>query len=150
MAAPLADVLNEHERACADARETLRHASDRAHSPSLRSTFEQQANFFEECCESLQGLVIQLDETPAQSGTSAGAVRRGIAALRDTFTTADDEALLGDCRASIDHVAALYRAALSTVNPDPINALLARQYLQIDQIRADFASYATAFAEPVG
>ena len=150
MAKELIAVLNELEEAGSDAAATLHRAAENARSPSLRATFEEHTTVLRRICQELQDLVVEWNETPAESGTSAGALRRGFATMRDALAGPDDAQLLAECMRSIEHAEPLYRAASITVEPEPTKALLAKHSLQLQSLRADLASLLKAFSAPPG
>ena len=122
---------------------------EQAQSPSLRATFDKQAKLLKRCCTELQDRVVALNETPVESGTPSGAIRRGIATLRDSVSAPDDLTLVTESLRHIERIEARYQEAVGAAAAEPMHALFARQYLQIQQCRAELADFARAFTAPV-
>jgi len=76
----------------------------------------------------LQVLVSECGGTPDDSGSISGAMHRGWVAVRGTLSGYTDVGMLEECERGEDVAKSRYQKALSRPLPEPIRAVVERQY----------------------
>jgi uncharacterized protein (TIGR02284 family) len=142
------DVLNDLIQTCNDGAKGFSACAEQAKAPELKSVFSARAAECARAAEELQAQVLASGGKPEQGGSSGGAIHRGWAKLRSTFTPADDHAVLEECERGEDVAVAAYRKALEKELPPHIRSLVARQaegaQRNHDQVRALRDRYPTS------
>lgn len=127
--------LNELIETSKDGEEGFRTAADNVENVVLQTFFVEKAERCREGAEQLQDIVRAMGDTPARSGSMAGAVHRLWVNIRGTFSGMDDAAILAECERGEEAAAHAYEEALNQPLPDDVRRVVARHYAEINANR---------------
>ncbi len=142
-------VLNELIETCKDGAKGFASAAEKADSPELKSLFAKYAAQRTSFAADLDGQVLSLRGTPAESGHAAAVVHRGWIDIKTAFVGNDDKALLNECERGEDYAKKAYMDALTEELPSDARAIVQRQSVEVkaahDKVR-DLRNQANALA----
>lgn len=124
----LIEVLNDLLDNCRDGEYGFRTCSAQCESPELKAVFEARAVDCQRAAAELESAVAGLGGTPAEGGTTAGALHRGWVTLRGTVSANDDLSILEECERGEDAALERYRDALKETLPANIASMVRAQY----------------------
>jgi uncharacterized protein (TIGR02284 family) len=118
-------------------------ASDLRESP-LKSLFNRFSSQRARFVSALQRAITEVGGFAANSGTVGGALRRGWLDLKAALEGGDARLLLVECERNEVVTEAIYEAAMREVLPDPVRALLERQYAAIKEAHRELRRHGAA------
>ncbi|MDP9053060.1 MAG: PA2169 family four-helix-bundle protein [Acidobacteriota bacterium] len=125
--------LNGLIETCKDGEEGFRTAAEKLNHPGIKSEFLrfslQRASFAGE----LQAEVTRMGSEPAQSGSTAGGIHRGWIRLKSAITGDTDQGILEEAERGEDAALKNYHDALAKNLPSDIQAIVSRQWQEIQQ-----------------
>lgn len=122
------DVLNDLIENSRDGQYGFNTCAEHVKSPELRDIFLARATACQTAVSKLQVLVSECGGTPDDGGSISGAMHRGWVAVRGTLSGYTDVGMLEECERGEDVAKARYEKALSRPLPEPIRAVIERQY----------------------
>jgi uncharacterized protein (TIGR02284 family) len=133
-------VLNELIETSKDGEKGFAKAAQDARDAALKSLFSEYAERCRSSAVELQSLVLDQGGTPAKTGSSAAALRRGWMSVKEALTARKDLAILEECEKAEDYAKAEYRKALTQDLPADVRAVVERQNQGVianhDRVRA--------------
>lgn len=135
----IVDVLNQLIENCRDGQYGFESCAEHVEEPSVRNVFLARASECQSAALELQALVLQYGGKPDDGGSMSGAVHRGWVAVKGTLAGYSTHAVLEECERGEDVAKARYRKALEQGLPEPVRAVVERQYQGVlrnhDQVR---------------
>lgn len=136
----IVNILNELIETCKDGEYGFSACAKHVASSDLRDLFLRRADDCRRASQELTEQVMQYGGSPDKGGSASGAMHRGWVAVRGSLTGYSDVAMLEECERGEDAAKARYRKALEEDMPEPLRALIERQYLGVqnnhDQVKA--------------
>lgn len=133
------DTLNDLIETCKDGEYGFRSCAEHVKSPEIRTLLIARAGDCQTAANELQSYVSQYGGQPEDGGSASGAVHRGWVAVKGKLVGFTDLAMLEECERGEDVAKARYRAALKEDLPEPVRAVIDRQYQGVlrnhDQVR---------------
>lgn len=114
-----------------DSRDGFRHASEATNDLTLQSAFEQLAIDRDAQADELARFVAWSGEAPRREGSLSAAAHRAWMTIRESVSWDDRYAILCEVERGEDAIKAAYESALETCAGNPINDVLARQYVAV-------------------
>lgn len=121
-------VLRDLIRTCREGSEGYRTAAERVEDAELRSLFEGYADQRRFFLGELEKEVRRLGEDPRDMPTLGDALEHSWMSIRDAITANDRESVVAECERGEDTAVTTYRYALDAPLPEPIHAIVERQY----------------------
>ena len=121
------DALEDLAECCKDGEYGFRTCAEQADRQDLKSLFLQRADDCRSGAQELYTQIRKLGGTPDDGGSAAGAVHRGWVAVKATFSTYDDKAVLEEAERGEDNALARYRKALKQNLPADVKQVIERQ-----------------------
>ncbi len=133
-------VLNELIETCRNGQAGFAKAASEVADPHLRKTLgeysEQRAQF----ALQIGVFVRQIGGEPEGTGSVAGALHRGLMAVKSAVTGGSEASILAECARGEDSAVATYRKSLgSNQLPPGSRELVETQLLQIEEVRGRIA-----------
>ena len=127
-------VLNELIQTCKDGSAGFQNAADNVKDVDLKPLFEKYAAQRREFAVKLQAMVAQLGGEAENSGSTAGAIHRGLMDLKAVWTDLDRKATLNECERGEDYAIKAYKKAMDdeSIHADA-KALISAQYSDVKQ-----------------
>ena len=122
------DTLNDLIETSKDGEFGFRTAADCVRNSDTKEIFLRRAEECRNAAAELAGLVVEYGGTAEVSGTTGGAVHRGWVTLKSKLASSPDKTILEETEKGEDTAMAHYRRALEKSLPDPVRALIQRQY----------------------
>jgi uncharacterized protein (TIGR02284 family) len=132
-ASEVRSILNDLIETCKDGDEGFRSAAEKLKDPGIRSQFLQFALQRAQFAGELQAEVTRMGSEPAKSGSTTGALHRGWIGLKSALTGDNDHSILEEAERGEDTAVKNYRDALAKNLPGDIEAIVQRQFKQIQQ-----------------
>ena len=139
------EVLDDLAESCKDGEYGFRACAEQADRQDLKSLFLRRADDCRGAAQELYAQIRTLGGKPDDGGTTAGALHRGWVAVKTTFTSYDDKAVLEEAERGEDAALGRYRKALKETLPAAIRQIVERQqqgaqrnHDQIKQLRDQF------------
>ena len=126
-------VLRTLIESCREGSEAYRNAAQRIEDVELQSLFTRYAEQREGFLTELNNEVTRLGEEPGSMQTLTEALDNAWTSVRDAVTANDRESVVAECERGEDEAVSKYREALASPLPDPIRAVVARQYEDVQQ-----------------
>src|ERR1043165_4252557 len=127
--------LNNLIETLKDGQQGFREASENAHSPDLKSFFNQVSLDRAQMVGEFQQEVRALGGDPENSGSTAGALHRTWIDIKGSLTGRDDKAILNEAERGEDSAVKAYEDALKESNlPANVRTLIQRQFVNIKQV----------------
>ena len=127
------DTLNDLIETCKDGEDGFRQCAERAPASPNRAFFETGARRCGESAAELQALVRQLGGDPEKRGSVIAAVHRGWLNIKTALTSNDEKPVIDECERGEDVAMKSYQEALEKVLPDNVRAVVARQFLGVQE-----------------
>ena len=121
------DALDDLAECAKDGEYGFRACAEQAKRQDLKSTFLQRADDCRSAAQELYEQIRGLGGTPDEGGSAAGALHRGWVAVKATFSTYDDKAVLEECERGEDNAKARYTKALKQPLPANVKLIVERQ-----------------------
>ncbi len=129
--------FNELIETSLDTERNFRAASEEAYHPDLKQLLRDCASDSAHAAAELQAAVKALGGRPEEIGTTGSTVRRGWLHLKALALGRDEGAILEECE-RFEHDAELrYEHALGVEMPEPMHALVQRQYEDLRRHQQD-------------
>ncbi len=139
----MADTSNDYLSAvnsviavCKDAEEGFRGAADAVKNPSLKSLFQQYSSQRAGFAEQLRAALKQTGNEPSDPSGVAGAMHRGWIVLKGVLTGHSEHQILEETERGEDLSMSRYRDALAKSLPADLQALVQRQFSEVQQAHA--------------
>ena len=121
------DALQDLAECCRDGEYGFRACAEQAKRQDLKSTFLQRADDCRSAAQELNDQIRSLGGTAENHGSTAGALHRGWVAVKATFSTYDDKAVLEEAEHGEDNAKARYAKALKQPLPAGVKLIVERQ-----------------------
>ncbi|WP_119154889.1 ferritin-like domain-containing protein [Caldimonas tepidiphila] len=122
------DTLNTLIETCKDGEYGFQQCAEHVKSTDLRTLFNDRAESCRRGAQELQSLVTQYGGTPDTGSSASGTLHRGWVSVKGMLTGHSDEAMLEECERGEDAALERYRNALAKPLPEPVRAVVERQY----------------------
>jgi uncharacterized protein (TIGR02284 family) len=126
-------VLRELIESCREAADGYRSAAEHVDDGVLRSLFASHADERSRYLAELEQEVLRLGEDPGPMRTLPEILARGWAGAREALGASSRDAVVAACERGEDEAVATYRKALEAPLPEPIHAIVERQYRGVEQ-----------------
>lgn len=126
-----ADTLNGLLETLRDGEQGFQSAADGLEDAELRRVFVSFSAQRREFAVELEAELRRLGEEPAERGHVAGALHRGWINLKAAVTGKDEGAIISEAERGEDVAVKNYREALQKGLPAPIQTVVERQYVQV-------------------
>lgn len=123
----VADVLNDLIENSHDGEYGFRTCAEEVESANLKRVFAERAAGCRTAANELAQLVTQYGGTPADGGTTSGAMHRGWVHVKGAVGANSEESILNECERGEDAALARYRKALKNALPADVRAVIERQ-----------------------
>lgn len=123
----VADVLNDLIENSHDGEYGFRTCAEEVESANLKQVFAERAAGCRTAANELAQLVTQYGGTPADGGTTSGAMHRGWVHVKGAVGANSEESILNECERGEDAALARYRKALKNALPADVRAVIERQ-----------------------
>ena len=127
------DLLNDLLQTCRDREQGYRTARDGVKDTALRQLFDSYVQQSIRFGHELEAEIRQRGEAREPGGTLAGAAFRGWMNIKAALTGGGESAVLGECERGEDVAVEHYQRALRHPLPDDLQALLSRQWSEMEQ-----------------
>ncbi len=124
--------LNDLIETCKDGERGFRQAADAVKDSNMQTLFREYARQRSEFASRLQRQVSRLGHELEQPGSVTAAVHRGWMGLKAALS-GGGEAILDECERGEDSAVEAYRGALEKNLPSGIQAIVQRQYEQVQR-----------------
>lgn len=121
------DVLNDLIENSHDGEYGFRTCAQEVESASLKQVFSERAAGCRAAADELAQLVKQYGGTPADGGTTGGAMHRGWVHVKGAVGANSEASILNECERGEDAALARYRKALKQTLPAEVRAVVERQ-----------------------
>lgn len=121
------DVLNDLIENSHDGEYGFRTCAEEVESASLKQVFSERAVGCRMAANELAQLVTQYGGTPADGGTTSGAMHRGWVHVKGAVGANSEASILNECERGEDAALARYRKALKQTLPADVRAVIERQ-----------------------
>ena len=132
--------LNTLIQTCRDGEQGFRRASENVRDAELKTIFSEIGRERGQCADELTKEVQRLGAAPATGGSVSGALHRGWMDVKAAVTDEDDKAIVAEAERGEDVAVATFRTALEASLPPDIEAIVRRQFAQVqrahDRVRA--------------
>jgi uncharacterized protein (TIGR02284 family) len=129
--ADVASTLNGLLETLRDGENGFRSAADSVDDPELKRLFLSLSTQRGEFAAELESEILRLGKDPADHGHVAGALHRGWINLKAAVTGKDEGAIVSEAERGEDFAVKTFREALQKGLPAVIQAVVERQYVQI-------------------
>jgi len=123
--------LNTLIEVCKDGEQGFKEAAHAVSDPELKTLCLQYSGERSLFARELQYEVRQLQTTPENTGSIAGALHRGWLNLKAALTAQDEDAIIAECERGEDVAKAAYEKALSDYLPPALTGVVQRQYQKV-------------------
>src|SRR5688500_18105391 len=123
--------LNGLIETCKDGQNGFKEAAEGVERSDLKSLFYEFSQQRSQFVGELQGLVRELGGDPENSGSVAGALRRGWINIKSAVTGKDDAAILNECERGEDVAKNAYKDALDEPLPANVTETVQTQYTAV-------------------
>ena len=134
------DTLNDLIETSKDGEQGFLECAENVNNPELKLVFTTGAQHCAEAAAELQREVAKLGGTPQRSGSLAGSAHRRWVDVKAVIMGRDEASVLAECERGEDVAKARYEAALQKELPEPVRAIVERQYRGVlqnhDRVRA--------------
>ncbi|ROZ77565.1 PA2169 family four-helix-bundle protein [Ramlibacter sp. WS9] len=121
------DALQDLAECCKDGEYGFRACAEQARRGDLKSLFLQRADDCRGAAQELNEQIRLLGGNDTDHGSAAGAIHRGWVAVKSTFSTYDDKAVLEEAERGEDNAKARYTKALKQPLPAGVKLIVERQ-----------------------
>ncbi|HEY8259005.1 MAG TPA: PA2169 family four-helix-bundle protein [Gemmatimonadales bacterium] len=141
----VASILNDLVETLRDGEEGFRTSSEAVEEVELKRLFLSLSSQRSEFAGELEAELLRLGEKPAEHGHVSAALHRGWINLKAAVTGKDEGAIVSEAERGEDVAVKNYRDALQKGLPANIQALVERQFMQIQDAHNHIRSLEQAF-----
>ena len=134
------DTLNDLIETCKDGEHGFLECAENVKNGELKLIFTTGAQRCAEAAAELQSQVARLGGSPQRTGSLAGSAHRRWVDVKSLIMGRDERSVLAECERGEDVAKSRYETALQKDMPEPVRAIIERQYRGVlqnhDRVRA--------------